>query len=94
MRPITEYKPAGRLGVLTFLMFLAFAGRGAQPWTLEASLQFALTNNPDAILARHRIAAAQAGLEQANATFWPRLQFQSSYTRTDNPMVTFGSILN
>ena len=50
--------------------------------------------NPDARLARQRIAAAQAGLEQANAAFWPRLQFQSSYTRTDNPMLVFGSILN
>lgn len=37
---------------------------------------------------------ARAGLEQANAGFWPRLQFQSSYTRTDNPMLVFGSILN
>jgi len=67
---------------------------GAQPWTLEACLQQTLTNNPTALLARNRIAAAQAGLEQANAAFWPRLQFQSSYTRTDNPMLVFGSILN
>ncbi len=37
---------------------------------------------------------AQAGLEQANSTFWPRLQVQSGYTRTDNPMLAFGSILN
>src|SRR5207247_4907752 len=67
---------------------------GADAWTLEACLQQALTNNPNALLARNRIAAAQAGLEQANAAFWPRLQFQSSYTRTDNPMLVFGSILN
>src|SRR4029079_17871190 len=26
--------------------------------------------------------------------FWPRLQVQSSYARTDNPMLVFGSILN
>jgi outer membrane protein TolC len=54
----------------------------------------ALAHNPDARIARQRILAAQAGLEQANAAFWPRLQFQSSYTRTDNPMLVFGSILN
>jgi outer membrane protein TolC len=67
---------------------------GAEPWTLERALDQALAHNPDAQLARHRITAAQAGLEQANAAFWPRLQFQSSYTRTDNPMLVFGSILN
>ena len=59
----------------------------AEPWTLERALEQALTQNPDARLARQRIAAAQAGLEQADAAFWPRLQFQSSYTRSDNPMM-------
>src|SRR5512146_1020111 len=66
----------------------------AEPWTLERALDQALNHNPDMRLARQRIAAAQAGLEQANAAFWPRLQLQSSYTRTDNPMLVFGSILN
>src|SRR6185369_7425162 len=67
---------------------------GAETWTLEHALDHALAHNPDVRLARQRIAAAQAGLDQANAAFWPRLQFQSSYTRTDNPMLVFGSILN
>jgi outer membrane protein TolC len=67
---------------------------GAQTLTLEKALDIAFERNPDARLAKHRIAAARAGLEQANAAFWPRLQFQGSYIRTDNPMLTFGSILN
>src|SRR5499425_2440959 len=66
----------------------------AEPWTLERALEQALAHNPDAQIARQRIALAQANLEQANAAFWPRVQFQSSYTRTDNPMLVFGSILN
>lgn len=66
----------------------------AEPWTLERALDYALVHNPDARIAQQRIAAAQAGLEQANAAFWPQLQVQSSYTRTDNPMMVFGSILN
>ncbi|MCX6892860.1 MAG: TolC family protein, partial [Verrucomicrobia bacterium] len=66
----------------------------AEPWTLERALGQALEANPDARLAQQRIVAAQAGLDQANAVFWPRLQFQSSYTGSDNPMVAFGSILN
>ena len=66
----------------------------AEPWTLERALGQALAANPDARLAQQRIVAAQAGLDQANAAFWPRLQFQSSYTGSDNPMLAFGSILN
>jgi outer membrane protein TolC len=72
----------------------AFSALATEPWTLERALDQALAHNPDARLGRQRIAAAQAGLEQANAAFWPRFQFQSSYTRTDNPMMVFGSILN
>src|SRR5215472_12366554 len=81
--------------VLLFGWALAnVTGLATETWTLERALEQALAHNPDAQLARQRIAAAQAGLELANAAFWPRLQFQSSYTRTDNPMLVFGSILN
>jgi outer membrane protein len=80
--------------VLFGSMVAASFAAAADPWTLERALDQALTHNPDARLARNRIAVAQAGLEQANAAFWPRVQFQSSYTRTDNPMMVFGSILN
>lgn len=72
----------------------SLAALAAEPWTLERALGQALEANPDARLAQQRIVAAQAGLDQANAVFWPRLQFQSSYTGSDNPMVAFGSILN
>ena len=65
----------------------------AEPWTLERALDYALAHNPDAQLAQQRINAAQAGLEQADAAFWPQMQVQSSYTRTDNPMMVFGDIL-
>ncbi len=76
------------------LLACAFTARAADIWTLERSLDYALAHNPDARIAQQRIAAAQAGLEQANSAFWPRLQVQSGYTRTDNPMLAFGSILN
>lgn len=72
----------------------ALSAWAAEPWTLERALEQALAHNPDVRLAQQRIATAQAGLEQANAAFWPHLQFQSSYLRTDNPMLAFGNILN
>ncbi len=66
----------------------------AEPWTLERALEQAWAHNPDARVARNRVAAAQASLAAADAAFWPHLQFESSYTRTDNPMMVFGNILN
>ena len=71
-----------------------FAARAAEPWTFEQAVSFTLTNSPDARIAQQRIAAARAGIAQADAAVWPRLQFQSSYGWTDNPMLAFGAILN
>lgn len=84
-----------RAAVLCGVLALSWlSARAAEPWTLERALEQALTQNPDTRLAQQRIVMAQAGLDQADAAFWPRVQFQSSYTRTDNPMLAFGSILN
>jgi outer membrane protein len=82
------------LASVALLFACAAAAPSAETWTLERSLEYALARSPDARIAQQRIAAAQAGLEQANSAFWPKLQVQSSYTRTDNPMLAFGSILN
>jgi outer membrane protein TolC len=72
----------------------ALQARAAEPWTLERAIQHALTNSPEARIAEQRIASAQASLRQAQAAFSPQVQLQSSYLRTDNPMLVFGSILN
>jgi outer membrane protein TolC len=82
------------LGIAGLALLWSLSALCAEPWTLERALEQALNSNPDARLAQQRIVAAQAGLEQADAAFWPRVQFQSSYTGSDNPMVAFGSILN
>jgi outer membrane protein len=81
-------------GISGLVLLWSLATSFAAPWTLERALKQALAANPDARLAQQRIVAAQAGLDQANAAFWPRVQFQSSYTGSDNPMLAFGSILN
>jgi outer membrane protein TolC len=82
------------LGICGLALSWSLAALAAEPWTLERALQQALSGNPDARLAQQRIVAAQAGLDQANAAFWPRVQLQSSYSASDNPMMAFGSILN
>ncbi|MBI2947712.1 MAG: TolC family protein, partial [Verrucomicrobia bacterium] len=92
VRDHSNFKHAGL--ALVALLACAFIARASDSWTLERALDYALAHNPDARIAQQRIVAAQAGLEQANSAFWPQLQIQSSYTRTDNPMRVFGSILN
>jgi len=87
-------KPMLPLGLLAGLLASAAAAGAAEPWTLEKAIAHAVANNPDARQAEQRIAAARAGLEQANAAFRPQVQFQSSYTRTDNPVGVFGAALN
>jgi outer membrane protein TolC len=82
------------LALMLVAMAFGYSARGAEVWTLEHAIQHALTNSPDARIAQRRIAAARAGVDQANSALWPQIQLQSSYTRTDNPMLAFGNILN
>src|SRR5262245_27936354 len=86
--------PTWPVGICVGLLTCSLLGRATEPWTLERALDYTRAHNPDARIAQLRIAAAQAGLEQANSAFWPRLQVESSYTRTDNPVLVFGNILN
>jgi outer membrane protein TolC len=87
-------KRAGVLIVILVVCLSRIGLAGDEIWTLERAIEHSLTNSPEARIAQQRIAAARAGLEQANSAFWPQLQFESSYIRTDNPMLVFGSILN
>jgi len=83
-----------RVIAVAVLLLFSPAARGAETWTLGQAIRHALSHNPDARLALQRIAAAQAGLRQANAAFWPQLQLQSSYIYTNNPVTVFGAVLN
>ena len=86
-----------QLPIFSFVL-LVWSGlheaRAADTWTLEAAIEKALDNNPDARIARHRIGVFESAILQANSSFWPTLQLQSSYNRTDNPIGVFGAALN
>lgn len=66
----------------------------AAPWTADEAVRTALANHPDAAVARARIAAAEAMIEQANAAWRPQVSVSGRYTDTNSPMMAFGSILN
>lgn len=73
---------------------IGICARAAEPLRLDQLVGIALTNNPDAVLAEHRIRAANAIIMQADSAIWPKAQLQSSYTRTDNPLGVFGAALS
>jgi outer membrane protein TolC len=66
----------------------------AETWTLAQALEHVMAENPDARIAGHRIQSAYSRIQQAEATWWPKLEFQSGYLYSDNPVQVFGSILN
>ena len=87
---------------LCFILFTVFSPHllWAQPqssppvWTVQEAVQFALEHNPDALTAQARISAADADIRAARAAFYPQLGVSGEYSRTDNPMYSFGNILN
>ena len=67
---------------------------GNKIWTMKEAVVFALKNSPDSRIATQRINAATETLKKAESAFLPRLNLIASYDQTDNPMYSFGNILN
>ncbi len=63
-------------------------------WTVRRAVNFAHANSPDSRVAVLRIAAARAAIDQAQSSFYPQLDVSAAYGRTNNPMYSFGNILN
>jgi len=68
--------------------------RAGQTWTVIEAVEYALCHSPDAKIALHRIDAAQAAIRQAKSAFYPQISLNAEYGGTNNPMYSFGNILN
>ncbi|MFH2122183.1 MAG: TolC family protein [Pseudomonadota bacterium] len=68
----------------------------AQPtlWTASQAVQFALTHSPDSQVAMQRIEVSRAMLDQVKASYYPQIGLNAEYGQTNNPMYSFGNILN
>ena len=95
----------GRFKIPVFICLLIFLAGFAQAseneantipdiWTVSAAVKYALHNNPDSEIALQRLAAAQAAITMADASSYPQLSVTGRYSQTDNPMYSFGNILN
>jgi outer membrane protein TolC len=64
-------------------------------WTSREAVIFGLKNSPDSRIAYQRITAAQAAQAEADALLkHPRLDLSGFYGQTNNPLLSFGNILN
>jgi outer membrane protein TolC len=63
-------------------------------WTARQSVRYALSHSPDSQVAIQRIAVARAMVDKVKATYYPQIGLSADYTQTNNPMYSFGNILN
>jgi outer membrane protein TolC len=84
--------------VVTCLLLAARVVQAGEPLTPELSLsdavQTALEKHPALRAAGYQAEAAASGVQQAWAGFFPRLDFSEGFSRSDNPVYAFGSLLN
>jgi outer membrane protein len=84
-----------------FCVFLAFCDNLAaadqnQPdqWTARTAVDFALANSPDTTVMQLRLDQNQNLINLAKAAHYPIIILSSEYSYTNNPMYSFGNILN
>ncbi len=63
-------------------------------WTEDKAVAFALAGNPESTIARTRIEEARAAANMAKSTDYPLVNISTEYGQTNNPMYSFGTILN
>ena len=63
-------------------------------WTARQAIDFARHNSPDSQLATLRMLQADAMVQKAAVGFYPQLELFGNYSQTNNPMYSFGNILN
>jgi outer membrane protein len=82
--------------ILLLLLALAAASYSyaAEPLTLERAIAIALTDNPGLKAADSQIEAVDAGVLRSASGFLPRVTFSETWSKTDNPLMVFGTKLN
>lgn len=82
------------LAILLNVPVLAAGSELPEIWTARQAISFARHNNPDSQLATQRIFEAEALLQKSAANFFPQIEMFGNYSQTNNPMHSFGNILN
>lgn len=83
-----------RLPSLLIVIAMLAGPLGAEPWSVERAVTTTLHQNPDVAAARHRIAAAEAMLQQADSAWQPQVILTGGYSSTNNSLVSLMHGLN
>ena len=86
----------GRVCFSFFLLFLLLPCRSspAGPLSLQEAVEKALEKSPAVSAHRKMLEAAQARQQAAFSGFLPKAGFREYYLRSDQPVASFGSLLN
>jgi outer membrane protein len=68
--------------------------QSSEELTMAQAVKTALEKHPALRVAEYQAAAAASGVDQARAGFFPRVDLSEGFTRSDNPVYAFGSLLN
>ena len=85
-----------RLTTISLLLILSLPGAdlwGQEPLTLEQAVGIALDKNPALRATAEEATVARARTRQAQAARLPRIDFVQGFTRGNNPVYVFGTLL-
>jgi len=77
----------------SLLALLSPCARAQHPLPLRSAVRTALDHNPELRAAGEDDRAAEARAGEARAGWYPRLDFSQGFTRSDNPVYVFGTLL-
>jgi outer membrane protein TolC len=83
-----------RAALVLFLIVAPAEGLYAEPLALEDAVRRALAESPVVAAAEKGLEGAEAREEKSLSALMPRVDFEESYLRSDQPVAVFGSKLN
>ena len=85
--------PVRLASALAVLALVSAPTRAQQPLPLRGAVQLALDHNPELRAAGEDDKAAAARAGESRAAWFPRLDFSQGFTRSNNPVYVFGTLL-
>lgn len=93
MRAASCIKSGFLLAIVVLPLAFAPEVRAQEPLTLSGAVQLALRQNPALRSSEDEADAARARVGEARAEWFPRIDFSQGFTRGDDPVYVFGTLL-
>jgi outer membrane protein TolC len=78
---------------IIFLAALPFSSWAQAPMSLKEAVQVALEKNQSIVASKASTLSAESGIAEARAGFSPKVDYSESWTRSNNPVLVFSSLL-